>query len=120
MDNKWDWNKNLDDFREVSKNLKSEGQTSRADCIDYLIARCKRIEKINGNTAEDAYMQFFYNIINLDIKKLKVNMINPVENFKSNQNSSFKEIWHKYNTDPFLHNLFQQNLSLIKKTKWIK
>lgn len=34
--------KNLDDFKEISKNLRIEKQESRADAVDYLIERCKR------------------------------------------------------------------------------
>lgn len=40
--------KNLNDFKELSKNLRKEKQESRADVIDYLIERCIRTEnKIN-------------------------------------------------------------------------
>ena len=37
-------NKDLNDFKEVSNNLRNEKQVSRADAVDYLIERCKRAE----------------------------------------------------------------------------
>jgi hypothetical protein len=36
--------KNLDDFKILSKNLNKECEFSRADVVDYLIERCKRSE----------------------------------------------------------------------------
>jgi hypothetical protein len=44
-DMKWDWDKDLKDFKVISENLRLENQGSRADAIDYLIARCKRAEE---------------------------------------------------------------------------
>lgn len=38
----WEMTKNLNDFKAASNNMRSEGEISRADVIDYLI---KRIEK---------------------------------------------------------------------------
>ena len=41
----WDKNKNLDDFEEIEKNLRSEGEISRSEALHYLIKRCKIAEK---------------------------------------------------------------------------
>lgn len=40
----WDGEKNLDDFQIIADALLKEGQTSRAEAMEYLIARCKRAE----------------------------------------------------------------------------
>ena len=40
----WEWDKNLDDFKALVNNLRSEYQESRAIAVEYLIERCKRAE----------------------------------------------------------------------------
>jgi len=41
---KWEIDKNLDDFKSLVKNLKDEGQVSRAEAVHYLIQRIKYLE----------------------------------------------------------------------------
>ena len=41
-------NENLQHYNEIAKNLRAEGQISRADAVEYLIRRCE--------TAEELYM----------------------------------------------------------------
>ena len=41
----WEMDKNVEDFAQVSKNLREEGHQSRADVIDYLISRVKKAEE---------------------------------------------------------------------------
>ena len=40
------WDKNLDDFRTLVNNLRNEKEYSRADVVEYLIERCRRLENI--------------------------------------------------------------------------
>lgn len=40
----WEMDKNIGDFSDVSKNMREEGHHSRADVIDYLIARVRMTE----------------------------------------------------------------------------
>lgn len=44
----WDWNKNLDYFDVVVKNMRQTAPSLSADIIDYLIKRCIRAEKQNN------------------------------------------------------------------------
>ena len=37
----WPSDKNIEDFAQVSKNMREEGHYSRADVIDYLISSAK-------------------------------------------------------------------------------
>lgn len=41
----WEMTKNLDDFKVASNNMRSEGEISRADVIDYLIKRIQKREE---------------------------------------------------------------------------
>lgn len=47
----WEMDKNIEDFFQVSKNMREEGHQSRADVIEYLIARVtvaeERIRRIS-------------------------------------------------------------------------
>lgn len=40
----WGWDKNIDDFKTLVKNLHNEKSHSRADIVEYLIERCRRSE----------------------------------------------------------------------------
>lgn len=42
----WGWDKNLDDFQRLVNNLRNEKEYSRADIVEYLIERCRRLENI--------------------------------------------------------------------------
>ena len=41
---KWSWDKDLANFETLAINLRNDGQTSRAEAVEYLIARCRRAE----------------------------------------------------------------------------
>jgi len=41
----WDPDKRISDFKVVADHLRSEGQTSRADAVDYLIERVEQLTK---------------------------------------------------------------------------
>ena len=41
---KWSWDKDLADLEPLASNLRSEGKESRAEIVEYLIARCRRAE----------------------------------------------------------------------------
>ena len=49
----WPADKNPADFRAVAANLRLTGQSSRADCVDYLIDRLEACELFIGNLAEE-------------------------------------------------------------------
>jgi hypothetical protein len=40
----WEMDRNVEDFFQVSKNMREEGHHSRADVVDYLIARVRMTE----------------------------------------------------------------------------
>ena len=40
----WNWDADLAAFETLAKNLRAEGKTSRAQAVEYLIARCRRAE----------------------------------------------------------------------------
>jgi len=42
--NKWSWDADLAAFETLAINLRNDGQTSRAEVVEYLIARCRRAE----------------------------------------------------------------------------
>jgi len=41
---KWNWEADLAAFETLAINLRNDGQTSRAEAVEYLIARCRRAE----------------------------------------------------------------------------
>lgn len=61
----WEMTKNLNDFKAASNNMRSEGEISRADVIDYLIKRIEKREEQLKEIKNMCYNEQYNNLKNI-------------------------------------------------------